>query len=74
MIEVASCYFVQYHKRVLLTRVGVSMKNLSMENHTENIKEGFTENYTETMPVLFRNAKNLLTYHISIQTKYHFQF
>ena len=39
------------------------------ENHTENfaalkitlknnIKEGFTENYTEKRPLLFRNAKN----------------
>ena len=54
------------------------------ENHTENfaalkitlknsIKEGFTENYTEKKPLLFRNAKNQLTYHIFIQTKYHFK-
>ena len=55
------------------------------ENHTDNfatlkitlkinIKEGFTENYTENRPLLFRNEKKKrLTYHILIQTKYHFK-
>ena len=53
------------------------------ENHTENvatlkitlknnIKEGFTEIYTKGL-LLFRNAKKRLTYHIFIQTKYHFK-
>ena len=55
------------------------------ENYTENfatlkitlknnIKEGSTENYTEKRPLLFRNAKKRLTYHIFIQTKYHFKY
>ena len=54
------------------------------ENHTENfatlkitlknnIKEGFTENYTEKEAFVIQECKNRLTYHIFIQTKYHFK-
>ena len=52
-----------------LKNVKVSLWKFDSENYTEkfgtlkltlknNIKEGSTENYTETIPLLFRNARH----------------
>ena len=39
-----------------------------------NIKQSFTENDTETMPLLLRDCKKPLTYHNFNQTIYHLKF
>ena len=45
------------HRLYTLWKFVAEIPHLENHNDENNIKEGFTENYTETVPLLFRNEK-----------------
>ena len=64
-------HFFNYLFQYIIHTENIATLKITLKNNIK--KKGFTENYTEKRPLLFRNAKKRLPYHIFIQTKYHFK-